>query len=85
MKDEHILQFLLEWMAHNGASEAQQAEYAGRWKELGPHESRPCPRCFFTEVGDLREQPLAPLRAEGRAEPLFCPHCKTKFAVPEPD
>jgi hypothetical protein len=81
MTDERILKFLSEWMSEEGYSDEQIGKFVDRWKGLRAQDALPCPVCFTNEGS---EQPLAALKAEGRIEPLLCPHCRTEYDLPEP-
>lgn len=84
MVEERILKFLLQWMADEKYPPEAVEAFKDRWHRLRAQDRLPCPVCFTNEVGESREQPLAPLPAGGGVEPLLCPHCKTRFDLPEP-
>lgn len=70
MTNESVLNALHEWMRANGYTEGQVGQF---------EHPRLCPKCFFEEPRDMRNQTLAYV-----ADQLLCSHCQTQYLVQNP-
>lgn len=82
--DESQVKYLFGWLQRHKYTQEQAEEFVGRWRRLRAQDSRLCPVCFLNPEEENNEQPLVAAHATGGLHPLFCPHCKTNFPIPEP-